>query len=61
MREIKEEDYLKKLYELTEKKYTLLKGEQYQLRKKKTMDYMLQKGYEPELVQEIINKFIEKK
>ena len=61
MREIKEEDYLKKLYELTEKKYTLLKGEQYQLRKKKTMDYMLQKGYEPELVQEIINKIKEKK
>src|SRR5215218_5988718 len=47
---IDEEDYRKTLRTLAEKKYASLKGEQYLLRKKKTMDYLLQKGYEPELV-----------
>ena len=47
---IPEEDYLKTLHQLAEKKHKSLKGEQYLVRQKKTMDYLLQKGYEPELV-----------
>src|SRR5688572_28523723 len=50
IKEIDEDDYLKKLNELAEKKYASLKSEQYLVRKKKTIDYLLQKGYEIELV-----------
>lgn len=57
MKEIEEEGYLKTLQTLAEKKYESLKGEQYLVRKKKTMDYLLQKGYEPNLVTGIVNSF----
>lgn len=56
MKEIKEDDYHKTLEQLTEKKFTSLKGEQYLVRKKKTMDYLLQKGFESELVTAAVNK-----
>lgn len=55
MKEIDEEAYKKTLQELAEKKYALLKGEQYMVRKKKTMDYLLQKGYEHSLITAIVN------
>ncbi|RYZ28081.1 MAG: RecX family transcriptional regulator [Chitinophagaceae bacterium] len=57
MKEIDEEDYKKMLYELAEKKYESLKGEQFLVRKKKTMDYLLQKGYESELVSGVLKNF----
>jgi regulatory protein len=50
IKQIPEEDYIKTLRQLAEKKYDTLKGEQYLVRRKKTMDYLLQKGFEPELV-----------
>lgn len=50
MKSIDEEDYIKTLSRLAEKKYEALKGEQYLSRKKKISDYLLQKGYEPDLV-----------
>ena len=50
MKEIDEVAYKKTLSELAEKKYQLLKSEQYLVRKKKTIDYLLQKGFEQELV-----------
>jgi regulatory protein len=56
MKEIDQDSYLKTLRGLAEKKYALLKGEQYLVRKKKTIDYLLQKGYEHELVNNIINQ-----
>lgn len=49
MKEIDEEAYQQTLQELAEKKYNELKGEQYLVRKRKTIDYLLQKGYESEL------------
>jgi regulatory protein len=57
MKEIDEDLYQKTLRELAQKKYESLKGEQYLVRKKKTMDYLLQKGYEPELVSGVVNSF----
>ena len=54
MNQIDMETYDKTLRELAEKKYESLKTEQYLVRRKKTMDYLLQKGYEPELVSSII-------
>ena len=53
---IDENEYQKTLHQLAERKYELLKGEQYLVRKKKTMDYLLQKGYEPELVTRVVNE-----
>jgi regulatory protein len=60
MKEIDEVAYQETLQELAEKKYALLKGEQYLVRKKKTMDYLLQKGYEPELITTAVNKIANK-
>lgn len=57
LKEIDEGLYQKTLRELAEKKYESLKGEQYLVRKKKTMDYLMQKGFEPELVTGVVNSF----
>lgn len=60
MKEIDEEEYLKNLKELAEEKYDSLKDEQYLARKKKTIDFMLQKGYEFDLVTKAVNEFTNK-
>jgi regulatory protein len=57
MKEIDDEQYQKTLAGLAEKRYESLKGEHYLLRKKKTVDYLLQKGYEPELVSSVVKQF----
>ena len=56
IKEIDEEEYLKNLKELAQEKYEFLKDEQYPVRKKKTIDYMLQKGYEFDLVTRALNE-----
>jgi regulatory protein len=56
IKEIDEEEYLKNLKELAGEKYESLKGEQYLARKKKTIDYMIQKGYEFDLVTKTVNE-----
>lgn len=56
MKQIPEEEYLKTLKKLADEKYTSLKGEQYLIRKKKTMDFLIQKGYESELVRTVTEK-----
>ena len=60
MKEIDEKVYKETLYELAEKKYASLESEQFLVRKKKTMDYLLQKGYESELVTAAVNSFSNK-
>ena len=50
MKEIDEEEYQKNLKELVTEKYESLKDEQFLVRKKKTIDFMIQKGYEFDLV-----------
>ncbi|MGE5521737.1 MAG: regulatory protein RecX [Candidatus Dadabacteria bacterium] len=54
LKEINEKDYLHKLEQLARKKYNLLKHDQYLVRKKKTIDYLLSKGYEPQLVMKVV-------
>lgn len=56
MEEIDDEDYDKTLTGLAARKYASLKSEQYLKRKYKTMQYLLQKGYEPELIQDIVEQ-----
>lgn len=54
MKEINEEEYGVVLQKLAKERHDSLKGEQYLIRKKKTMDYLLQRGFEPELVRSAI-------
>jgi regulatory protein len=52
LKQIDEQEYLSVLNKLAKEKYASLKNEQYLVRKKKTMDYLLTKGFEPELVRQ---------
>jgi len=52
--QIKDEEYLAVLKKLVDEKYRLLKDEQYLIRKKKTMDYLMQRGFEGGLVMDMI-------
>jgi regulatory protein len=56
LKEIPEEDYDKILTKLVTNKYAILKDEQYLVRKKKTMDYLVQKGFEHDLVRQKIEE-----
>jgi regulatory protein len=56
LKQIDEEAYMKTLEKLATDKYASLKGDQYLVRKKKTMDYLLQKGYEAELINIIVKQ-----
>lgn len=56
MAEIEEDDYIKILDRLAIDKYDSLKKDQYIIRKKKTTDYLLAKGFEPELVRAAVVK-----
>ena len=56
LKSIDEEAYLKTLRKEAEKKYELLKSEQYLVRKKKTMDYLMQKGFEGELITGVLKE-----
>jgi regulatory protein len=53
LKQLDEEEYLKTLARLVKEKYASLKNEQYLVRKKKTTDYLLQKGYEAELINKL--------
>lgn len=54
LQQIDNEDYIKTAEKLLRDKYASLKSEQYLVRKKKTMDYVLQKGFEPELIKQLV-------
>ena len=57
LKQIDEKEYRQSLQELADKKYASLKGEQYLVRKKKTMDYLISRGYEPELINAAVSKY----
>lgn len=57
---IDEKEYLKLLNKMAKDKYGSLKNEQYLNRKKKTMDYLIQRGYETGLVNETMKLITEK-
>ena len=56
LKQIDEEEYMTSLKKLAEDRYASLKGEQYLVRKKKTIDYLMQKGYETGLIQIAMNE-----
>ena len=56
LHQISEEEYLAVLKKLADEKYASLKAEQYLVRKKKTMDFLIGKGFEIDLVREVVEK-----
>lgn len=56
LEQIDEKVYLKVLEKLAKEKYASLKHEQHLIRKKKTMDYLVQKGFEFDLVNSLVQK-----
>lgn len=60
LKQIDNESYLQGLQKLTREKWALLKHEQYINRQAKTMNYLIQKGYEPRLISEAIKELREK-
>ncbi|MGC4035526.1 MAG: regulatory protein RecX [Chitinophagaceae bacterium] len=54
LKEINEEAYQETLNKLAEEKYVDLKSEQWLVRKRKTMDFLLQKGFEPALINQAV-------
>lgn len=56
MKQIDEQEYRSTLKKLAEEKYKSLKSEQYLVRRKKTTDYLMQKGYENDLVREAVEQ-----
>jgi regulatory protein len=61
LKQIAEEEYLQTLQKLAEEKYAALKSEQYLVRKKKTMDYLVQKGFEHTLVSNVVQSIVDHK
>ena len=57
---INEDDYEKTLHDLAEKKLELLKAEAPMDRRKKAIDYLLQKGFEHELVNKTVSSLLQK-
>ena len=55
LKQIDEEEYIKVLNKLAKDKYTSLKSEQYLIRKKKTMDYLITKGFEMDLIRRVVD------
>jgi regulatory protein len=55
MKQIEEDEYMAVLRKLAEEKYSALKGEQYMVRKKKTIDYLVHKGFEHALISKALS------
>lgn len=58
LKQIAETDYLKVLSKLAKQKYASLKSDQYLVRKKKTIDYLIGRGFEMTLIQQTLEKDI---
>ena len=54
LKQIEDEEYGKVLEKLARENYAALKNEQYLVRRKKTADYLITKGYEVDLVNTIL-------
>ena len=60
LKQIDEQDYLNSLSKIAIQKYESHKNEQYLIRKKKTMDYLMHKGYESNLITEVMQTIAKK-
>lgn len=60
LKQIDEDQYLQLLQGLAKEKYDSLKKDQYIIRRKKTADYLLRRGFETDLVNEALKKLVSK-
>ncbi len=60
LKQIDEDDYISVAAKLAEEKYRSLKGNQYLVRRKKTMDYLLSRGFENDLIKEVTGRLFNK-
>ncbi len=60
LKQIKQEEYLQVLASLAEQRYESLKQEQWLVRKKKTFDYLLQHGFEADLINQALQEITRK-
>ncbi len=60
LKQIDEDQYLQLLQDLAKEKYDTLKKDQYIIRRKKTADYLLRRGFETDLVNEALKKLVSK-
>jgi regulatory protein len=58
IKQIDERNYIYSLKKIAKEKYASLKNEQYLIRKRKTMDYLMQKGFEIELIRTVLETMI---
>jgi len=58
LQQINKKEYTAILNKLAKERYAFLKNEQYLVRKKKTMNYLIQKGYEVDLIKDAIKNFL---
>lgn len=56
LKQIDESNYIDKLTKLAIEKYQSLKAEQYLIRKKKTIDYLVGRGFELDLINFVISE-----
>lgn len=56
LKQIDEEEYTQVLSKLAKEKYASLKSEQYLIRKKKTQDHLINKGFEITLINSVLDK-----
>jgi regulatory protein len=56
--QINEKQYMAGLNKLAKEKYASLKHEKYLVRRKKTMHYLMQKGYEADLIKNTLNNLL---
>lgn len=61
LKQIDEDEYRVLLEKIATERYISLKGEQYLVRKKKTLDYLIQRGFEHELIHPMVEKLTAKK
>ncbi|WP_028786113.1 regulatory protein RecX [Terrimonas ferruginea] len=60
LKQIDEDEYRILLQKIATERYASLKGEQYLVRKKKTLDYLIQRGFEHELIHPVVEKITAK-
>jgi regulatory protein len=58
LEQINTNEYAAILGKLAKERYASLKHEQYLTRKKKTMDYLMQKGFEADLIKDTLNNLL---
>lgn len=54
MKQIDEDEYMAVLKKMADERYASLKSDQYMVRKKKTMDFLMARGFEMDLIRKAV-------